>query len=62
MSSLLILWVIGSILVALAGRHRNLGCWGFFVLSLVFTPVLVGILLLLTAPSERVRYRGAEPP
>jgi len=43
----LIIWVIPSILLGLAGRSRKIGFWGAFLLSLIFSPVigLIGVIL-----------------
>jgi hypothetical protein len=43
-------WLLAAILVGLAGRDRALGFWGFFVLSLLLSPIPVVLVLLLTAP------------
>jgi ABC-type molybdate transport system permease subunit len=36
-------------LVGRIGRNRNVGFAGFFLLSLLLTPVITGLLLLITA-------------
>jgi len=41
-------------LIALAGRNRPLGFWGYFFGSLLLTPP-IGILLLLAAGHNRAR-------
>jgi hypothetical protein len=46
-------WVAACALVGFAGRHRTLGFWGYFVLSLGLSPPLVGGLLLLTASTRK---------
>jgi hypothetical protein len=48
-----IIYLIFSLLVALCGSQRRMGFLGTFLLSLVLTPVLVLLLLILTAPSLR---------
>jgi hypothetical protein len=55
---ILVLYVVFCLLAGLAGSHRRMGFFGTFLLSLVFTPVLVLLLLILTGPSraERDRY------
>lgn len=50
--SALILWIGGSILVAVLGRHTAVGPWGFLLFSLVFSPI-VGLISLLVAGGER---------
>jgi hypothetical protein len=49
----LILYVVFSLLVGLCGSQRRMGFIGTFLLSLLFTPVIVLIVLLLTGPSQR---------
>ena len=49
----IILYVIFCLLAGLCGSHRRMGFLGTFLLSLVVTPVVVLILLILTAPSIR---------
>ena len=54
----LVLYVMFSLLVGLCGSQRRMGFIGTFLLSLLFTPVIVLIVLLLTGPSQRdVWYR-----
>jgi hypothetical protein len=50
-----LVWVIAAALVGFAGRDRAFGFWGFFVASLVLTPIPCILLLLLTAPAP---HRG----
>jgi hypothetical protein len=50
----LILYVVFSLLVGLCGSQRRMGFIGTFLISLLFTPVIVLIVLLLTGPSQRV--------
>jgi hypothetical protein len=50
---LALVWVLASVLVGLAGRDRALGFWGFFITSLILTPITCVLLLLLTAPAAR---------
>jgi hypothetical protein len=58
MAIILVLYVVFCLLAGLAGSHRRMGFFGTFLLSVVFTPVLVLLLLILTGPSraERDRY------
>jgi hypothetical protein len=54
----LILYVVFCILVGLCGSQRRMGFIGTFIISLLLTPVVVLIVLLLTGPSQRdVWYR-----
>jgi hypothetical protein len=50
----LILYVVFSLLVGLCGSQRRMGFIGTFIISLLLTPVVVLIVLLLTGPSQRV--------
>jgi hypothetical protein len=52
-----LLYLAFSILVGLAGSQRRMGFTGTFILSLLLTPVVVLIVLLLTGPSQRVEGR-----
>jgi hypothetical protein len=42
-----VLYVVVCALAAYFGRNTRLGYWGTFVVSLIFTPFLVVIILLL---------------
>ena len=44
------IWVVLCIIVGVFGRNRKLGFLGFFLLSLLFSPVFVFLGLLLTIP------------
>ncbi len=47
---LLVLYVVLCLYTAWLGRDRTLGFWGFFVLSVLLTPALMGLVLLVSAP------------
>jgi hypothetical protein len=53
--ALLIVYLLFSILVGLCGSQRRMGFTGTFLLSLVITPVLALLLLLVTGPSRRAQ-------
>jgi hypothetical protein len=36
---------------ATAGRNRAIGFWGVFVLSVLLTPAIMGLFLLISAPN-----------
>ena len=57
----LILYVVFSILVGLCGSQRRMGFIGTFIVSLLFTPILVLIVLLLTGPAQRVIVHRRQP-
>jgi hypothetical protein len=48
----LVLWIGGSALVAYMGRDRRIGALGFFILSMLFSPLFCLIILLLTSPGK----------
>jgi uncharacterized membrane protein len=48
-----VLYLIFCILAGLCGSHRRMGFFGTFLFSLVVTPVVVLLVLILTAPSRR---------
>ncbi|OQX11467.1 MAG: hypothetical protein BWK80_44690 [Desulfobacteraceae bacterium IS3] len=43
-----ILYVIFSLFIGLSGYNRKMGFWGYFFSSLLFTPV-IGLLLVLVS-------------
>jgi hypothetical protein len=58
--ALLSVYLIFSILVGLCGSRRRMGFTGTFLLSLVITPLLALLLLLITGPSRRAELeRGS---
>jgi len=48
-----VLYLLFCILAGLCGIHRRMGFFGTFLISLVVTPVVVLLVLILTAPSRR---------
>ena len=44
---LLLAYVILALIVGLLGRNKTIGFWGFFLLSLVLTPVITGVFMVL---------------
>jgi hypothetical protein len=56
-----IVYVIFCLLAGLCGIQRRLGFWGTFIISLFITPVLMLLVLLLTAPSPRAESQGPPP-
>ena len=55
-----IIYLVFCLLAGLCGVHRRMGFFGTFLISLVVTPVVVLLVLVLTAPSHRVE-RGRGP-
>ena len=47
-----VLWFALSVIVGILGRDRKIGFLGFFFLSLVLSPLLVLVALLLTVPDS----------
>jgi hypothetical protein len=56
-----LLYLAFSVLVGLAGSQRRMGFTGTFILSLLLTPVVVLVVLLLTGPSPRVEPGQNKP-
>jgi hypothetical protein len=48
------------VLTGLCGTQRRMGFFGTFLLSLVLTPVIVLLLLILTGPSRAERDRNPQ--
>jgi hypothetical protein len=44
------IYVLLCAIVGVFGRHRYIGFWGFFVISLVLTPLITAIALAATTP------------
>jgi hypothetical protein len=55
--ALLAAYLVFSILVGLCGSRRRMGFTGTFLLSLVITPILALLLLLITGPSRRAELK-----
>lgn len=51
-SGVIIVYVIFCFLVGLCGTQRRIGFFGAFLASFIFTPVLVLIVLMVTAPTR----------
>jgi fructose-specific phosphotransferase system IIC component len=54
--SLIIVWIVCSLLIAVAGQKFRFGFWGYLFASLLLTPI-IGLLLL--AAAIPVRPKGA---
>src|SRR5262249_29801764 len=54
LAGIVIIYVVFCILTRLSGSQRRMGFFGTFMMSLFITPIVMLILLKLTAPSERV--------
>lgn len=53
MTPTLLLMIAGAVLVGWLGRHRRIGFLGFFLVSLLITPIL-GLLVLILSADDRV--------
>jgi uncharacterized membrane protein len=51
----LVVYVLLCLLVAIGGKSRPFGFWGYFFGSLLLTPA-VGVILLAAAGNNRVRH------
>jgi hypothetical protein len=49
----IVLYLIFCVLAGFCGSHRRMGFFGTFLFSLIVTPVVVLLVLILTAPSRR---------
>ena len=59
--ALLAAYIVFALLVGLCGSQRRMGFTGTFLLSLVVTPVIALVVLLITGPSRRAEMaRRAE--
>jgi hypothetical protein len=57
---ILIAYVILALIVSLLARNKQVGFWGFLVLSLILTPLLTGFFLVITRDrKEKVRTLSA---
>jgi len=55
-----ILYLAFCLLAGLCGSQRRMGFFGTFFLSVVVTPVVVLLILILTAPSRAERDRPTQ--
>jgi hypothetical protein len=52
---LIIAYVVLSALIGFLGRRREIGFAGFFVLSLLITPFITALILLVAAPRSPIK-------
>jgi hypothetical protein len=54
-----LIYIVFCLLTGLCGTQRRLGFFGTFIISLLITPVVMLLVLILTAPSgvEREHHR-----
>ncbi|MBF0465875.1 MAG: hypothetical protein HQK88_13920 [Nitrospirae bacterium] len=48
----IILYVLGSLIIAMFGANRKLGFWGYFFASLLFSP-FIGIILFFASDKRK---------
>lgn len=53
-ASAIVVYLVFCVLAGLCGRYRRMGFFGTFLISLVVTPLVMLLLLILTAPLPRV--------
>ena len=49
-------YIVLSLIVAIVGRNRQIGFWGFFILSLIVTPIVTGVFMLICTPKRAKRH------
>lgn len=49
----LIAYIILALIVGLLGRNKAIGFWGFFLLSLLLTPVVIGVFMIINRDRKR---------
>jgi hypothetical protein len=54
------LYVLTCLLMGYLGRHRKLGFVGFTIVAILLTPLITGLILLISAPSKA--STAAQPP
>lgn len=59
--ALMAVYLVFSILVGLCGSQRRMGFTGTFLLSLLVTPIVALIVLLITGPSRRAAELDRQP-
>ena len=59
--ALVFLYVVFCILVGICGSQRRMGFTGTFIFSLLVTPVVVLIVLLMTGPAQRLEKLKPHP-
>ncbi len=49
---LTILWIVGSLIAGWLGRKRRLGFWGTLLFSLLISPIVMILVLILAHPAK----------
>ena len=50
MIPVLFLWLILAVVIGFFGRHFRFGFWGYFFATVLFTPVIGGLMLIAAMP------------
>jgi len=53
---LILLWLLLSLIVAVFGVNRKFGFWGYFFASIIFTPIIGLLLVLVSDPKKSPEY------
>ena len=51
-------YVILALIVGLLGRNKTVGFWGFFLLSLILTPAVTGVFMILNRDRKPRRIKS----
>jgi uncharacterized membrane protein len=57
---LIIIYIVFCVLAGLCGTNRRLGFFGTFLISLIITPVVMLLVLILTGPAPVERHRSSQ--
>ncbi len=50
---ILLAYVVLAVIVGIAGRNKQIGFWGFFLLSMLLTPLVTGFFMIVCRPRKR---------
>jgi hypothetical protein len=57
-AAVVLVYIAFCLLVALCGAQRRIGFFGSFILSVLVTPLVMLLVLMLTAPSHRTERQS----
>ena len=49
-------WLTLAILMGALGRHKTMGFWGYFFASIILTPIITLLLVLVSGKKELKEY------
>jgi hypothetical protein len=55
MPSIIVPWILFSIIVGFLGRRLRFGFWGYFFVSILLTPVIGLLMLIAAVPTKAMR-------